>query len=943
MKIISTIILLFFVAIPIVFGFGGQTKMRIDEIYNNTGDNIILKPSNKVGIDYLTGDKIIQSTSEGLLEESTVTTTELGYLSGVTSSIQTQIGSKQDSITGTDGDLYYWNSGLSNLTIGTEGQFLKVSSLGFPEWVDLPTAVSVTTKGDLQTYSTQADRLPVGTDGQVLQANSATSTGLEWVDADFYTSPLTTEGDLLYRDATQDTRLPIGTEDQVLTVNASGLPVWADSKGGGGSAGINFVFDPSFEKGDLNPDTDASAVESYQLYTADDKLYAEFNEQYYRAAYTGLTANNTYVRDTFARTDLDGKQGLFSIWIKANAENFELCLRTDDSGFASACDDAYKLNILGDNTWRKYEIPFVYGAASVEYEIKNASYTGDVTIELDNIYVGTMPDGYISKIDTTITDWVEFTPTGSWSGAVSYTGKYRRVGDSAEIRYKVITSGLPTGTDLQLDLPSNLSIDLTKLPNSPTYPIEAVGTGIIADPGVSSYVGIIQYTDTLGTFRVLYDLASSSSLGLVTPTTPITFGSGDYISVLVKIPIKGWSTDYSTVVTQDTELTTKTANEFSAYVSSAGNLLRTNYDWLTCVPSTSPFTCNFNSGIFTVTPSCVVSTNESSGTRVATITTLSTSLITVKTYNSATGSGSSVPFIIHCSKQGADVNKSATIVGKFENINSSELSVVYGNETSYTANVNNGQYFTFNEQEDNNNIWSGSLLTAQRDACFKISGRARFATSTAYLIGLHKNSGGTTLSSQIISNYQGSANARMFDQQVCLSKGDTWGLTPNVSITQENIGSHFINITETATTQSIIKNLSNQKVECQTKTLSGDVTTTGLISDWQFNNLEIGKKYSIEVNYHCYESNTSVNSKHCVVEVESPTKDFIDWHEIAVNTSANMRSTVYGKKDIIAENEILRFNVYTLNNANIKASSSGKISTVKLCELPDTYVETTKF
>lgn len=45
-----------------------------------------------------------------------------------------------------------------------------------------PSGSSVlTTKGDISVYSTTADRLPVGTDGQFLSANSAVSTGLQWI------------------------------------------------------------------------------------------------------------------------------------------------------------------------------------------------------------------------------------------------------------------------------------------------------------------------------------------------------------------------------------------------------------------------------------------------------------------------------------------------------------------------------------------------------------------------------------------------------------------------------------------------------------------------------------------------------------------------------------------------------------------------------------------
>ena len=39
----------------------------------------------------------------------------------------------------------------------------------------------LTTKGDLHGYSTENTRFPVGSDTNILQANSATSTGLEWI------------------------------------------------------------------------------------------------------------------------------------------------------------------------------------------------------------------------------------------------------------------------------------------------------------------------------------------------------------------------------------------------------------------------------------------------------------------------------------------------------------------------------------------------------------------------------------------------------------------------------------------------------------------------------------------------------------------------------------------------------------------------------------------
>ena len=159
------------------FWVGGTTK-RIDEIQNESQSNIVLKPTNFVEIDYFTGEKALQSTASGELEESSVVeVSELSNLDGSIENIQASLdlkalkatlinttpplsgggdlstdrtlvisqadsitdgylsstdwntfNNKQSALTGTDGDLYYWNSGLANLGIGLEDQVLTVSS-----------------------------------------------------------------------------------------------------------------------------------------------------------------------------------------------------------------------------------------------------------------------------------------------------------------------------------------------------------------------------------------------------------------------------------------------------------------------------------------------------------------------------------------------------------------------------------------------------------------------------------------------------------------------------------------------------------------------------------------------------------------------------------------------------------------------------------------------
>lgn len=85
----------------------------------------------------VTASRALQSDGSGLISASSVTNTELGYVAGVTSAIQTQLDARI----------------ANNL---------------------------MTTKGDLISYSTLPARLGVGSDGAVLTADSAQTLGVKW-------------------------------------------------------------------------------------------------------------------------------------------------------------------------------------------------------------------------------------------------------------------------------------------------------------------------------------------------------------------------------------------------------------------------------------------------------------------------------------------------------------------------------------------------------------------------------------------------------------------------------------------------------------------------------------------------------------------------------------------------------------------------------------------
>ena len=97
--------LLIFALVPVtVWGIGSTfTKQKIDRIGVNTESQITMEDTTRFNsgtastVPYLNANKDFVSSS--------VTPTELGYLSGVSSSIQTQINSKQDPVSGTANEI----------------------------------------------------------------------------------------------------------------------------------------------------------------------------------------------------------------------------------------------------------------------------------------------------------------------------------------------------------------------------------------------------------------------------------------------------------------------------------------------------------------------------------------------------------------------------------------------------------------------------------------------------------------------------------------------------------------------------------------------------------------------------------------------------------------------------------------------------------------------
>lgn len=209
------------------------------------GVNILLDASQDVKVTPFSGNFALQSGPAKELEESTVTSTELGFVSGVTSSIQTQLDEKIDIPAGSiAGDILYYNgANWTRLASGTPGFVLTVTGSGIPNWLEGGDTSPTTTAGDLiyndAGGSGTDTRLGIGSDGDVLTVSS----GLPVWGPPAVSVPTTTKGDLSTHDGTDPARLPVGSDNQYLVADSSeptGLK-WED-----------------FPQGQLDSDTDNS-------------------------------------------------------------------------------------------------------------------------------------------------------------------------------------------------------------------------------------------------------------------------------------------------------------------------------------------------------------------------------------------------------------------------------------------------------------------------------------------------------------------------------------------------------------------------------------------------------------------------------------------------------------------------------------------------------------
>lgn len=197
-------------------------------------------------------------------------------------------------------------------------------------------------------------------------------------------------------------------------------------------------------------------------------------------------------------------------------------------------------SLTSDRWFGELQIPYTCASLRIGFHVSSTSASA-YALKIDNLVLS--DSNYGKWYGSAVTDWVSFTPTGSWSTNTTYSGLWRRVGDTLEVAYNLLLAGAPTAASLTVNLPTGLSIDSAKIAGTVNGSVVFPSGGIARDNGASDYPIRAGYnTSTSLAIYVANASSTYDSNNQVSNTVPVTFGSPDNIWISANnIPIVGWS------------------------------------------------------------------------------------------------------------------------------------------------------------------------------------------------------------------------------------------------------------------------------------------------------------------------------------------------------------------------------------------------------------------
>lgn len=465
----------------------------------------------------LTASKALQSDASGKVAASSVTSTELGYVSGVTSAIQTQINSKQATITGAastivSSDLSVSKALQSDASGKVSASSVTSTELGYVSGVTSAIQTQLGNKAakgansDITSLSGLTTALSIGQGGTgQTTANTALNALLP--------SQASAANKYLKSDGT----------------NTS----WASASGGAGE--LNAILNASGADGTTGW-TNVSVVSgaSSPLNPVITTAFSISN-----AATTESSTSGGYYPFTMPSGMLNRKLKVEFTYTTPATDVYKVSVYKGSTRVALSTDVSSSTSLPASVTGGKF-VAYFDTDSSTSWTLsvtRTSGSTGACVVTNVIVGPGIQPQGAV------VGEWVSYTPTGPWSTNTTYTGRYRRVGDSIELVVDLALSGAPTSanlifTEAQILNGLNLTVDSTKFPITTDF-AAPVGTWSALDSGVSgNYGGHVTWN---GSQLFAAYPTGINTAQIINATTPIIFGSADNVSLRAILPISQWA------------------------------------------------------------------------------------------------------------------------------------------------------------------------------------------------------------------------------------------------------------------------------------------------------------------------------------------------------------------------------------------------------------------
>jgi hypothetical protein len=411
----------------------------------------------------------------------------------------------------------------------------------------------------------------------------------------------------------------------------------------------NLLLNGGFEHQTYNVGWTTSGTATYSGTTTDSEVLSGLKS--FKAVASAQTID--LLQDTtLLASSRAGSQMFYRFSAKNTAAGVTACVRANGVKLTGGNNC---LTLATDNVTRTYELAFLANGTSNGIEIDAASTTG--TLIVDEVEISTESSAFIDVAQ--IGPWVSYTPTFTGFGTpATVEFQYRINGSNLEIRGR-FASGTPTAVEARISLPAGFSSAGTA-----TIPsLQIAGYGNISVAGATTYHSLIEPNVT---YFTLGRASSAPQAGFAKANGDALVGSGQAISIVAHVPVQGLSnkiTTYSQFAVSDVSV----ENNFVAKVSDSGVVSAENLDWINgnCTPSGGIYTCTFNTGIFTVAPTCQVGQGEVGAGQIA-VSLRNSETSTQVDFQFAGAAGR--PVRVECTKSPPDYKAKNVITGSFSGI-----------------------------------------------------------------------------------------------------------------------------------------------------------------------------------------------------------------------------------------------------------------------------------